>query len=299
MKKRYILFIVSIFLMACSAGRILQGDRIIDAKYYPPSGESKNVAIMILGGSEGGMPSYNTKHFTEKGYPCIRIGYFRTENTPDRLEMIPLEYLEDAIKAFKSQPEVGDKKIVVYGWSKGGELALLLASRYEQIGGVIARVPGSVVFEGPWTHLSSWSYNGEPIPFVLSYRYYKRIANSPYFEFPELSLKQKEAAEKATIEVENINGPILILTGKEDTLWPASQMGEMIIKRLEQKNFPHWYKHFAYENAGHNLSEMNNIPIIQSLFKTNLGGTFSGNKKARIDSQQRIFDFLSRISGGQ
>ena len=85
--------------------------RIIDAKYYPPSGESKNVTIMILGGSEGGMPSYNTKHFTEKGYPCIRIGYFRTENTPDRLEMIPLEYLEDAIKAFKSQPEVGDKKI--------------------------------------------------------------------------------------------------------------------------------------------------------------------------------------------
>jgi hypothetical protein len=42
---------------------------------------------------------------------------------------------------------------------------------------------------------------------------------------------------------------------------------------------------------------MNNIPIIQSLFKTNLGGTFSGNKKARIDSKQRIFDFLDRLSG--
>ena len=162
MKKKSILFIAGIFLSACFTIGIAQDKIILDAKYYPPKVESGNVAIMILGGSEGGMPNCNVEKYTAKGYPCFKVGYFGTDNTPDRLEMIPLEYFEEAIKSFKSQPEVGDKKIVVFGGSKGGEIALLLASRYKQIAGVFARVPSSVVFQGIGGPLktSSWSYKG-------------------------------------------------------------------------------------------------------------------------------------------
>ena len=69
-------------------------------------------------------------------------------------------------------------------------------------------------------------------------------------------------------------------------MWPSSQMGEMIIKRLKENNFPHWYKHVAYENAGHSLHENSLV----------MGGTKDGNKKARIDSEKRIFAFLRRLS---
>jgi uncharacterized protein len=290
MKKRYILFVVSILFFTYFTIGIAQEDRIPNTKYYPPTGESKNVAIMMFGGSGGGLPtSFNTESFTAKGYPCFIVGYFKTENTPDHLEMIPLEYFEDAIKTFKSQPEVGDKKIVVWGASKGGELALLLASRYKQIEGVIAKVPSSVVFQGigdPSLTSSSWSYKGQPVPFVPYAPYDdSKVVNSQWIELYELSLKQTQAVEKATIKVENINGPILLLTGKEDTMWPSTQMCEMIVKRLKEYKFPHWYKHVAYENAGHALRE----GAIR-------GGTEDGNRKARIDSEQRIFAFLSRLS---
>ncbi len=100
-----------------------------------------------------------------------------------------------------------------------------------------------------------------------------------------LSLKQTEAVKKATIKVENINGPILIYTGKEDPMWPSSKMGEMIVERLKENNFPHWYEHVAYENAGHSLHELEFF-----------AGTKEGNKKARIDSELRILDFLRRLS---
>lgn len=290
MEKRTIVFFVSMLLLTHFTMGTAQDDLILDTIYYPPSGEPGNVAIMFLGGSEGGMPNSHVEPFAAKGYPCFKVGYFGTEHTPSHLEMIPLEYFEEAIKSFKSHPEVGNKKIVVFGGSKGGELALLLASRYKQIEGVIVRVPSSVVFQGIGGPLktSSWSYKGQPVPYVPYYQPfdYSKVVNNQWVELYKLSLTQTQAVEKAAIHVENINGPILILTGKEDKMWPSSQMGEMIIKRLKENNFPHWYKHVVYENAGHSLNE-NGF----------MGGTKDGNKKARIDSEQRISAFLSRLSG--
>jgi len=285
MKRNYRVLITNLLLIACTTSCTVQKE--LDMKYYPPKGEPKNVAIMMLGGSEGGLPNYyDTTGFTARGYPCMIVGYFGTENTPDRLELIPLEYFEAAIMKFKSQPDVGNKKILVWGNSKGGELALLLASRYKQIGGVIAEVPSSVVFQGIRTSSSSWSYKGEPIPFVPYAPYdQSKVVNREYREMYELSLKQTAAVEKAAIKVENINGPILLLSGREDTMWPSSQMSEMIIKRLEEKEFPHWYGHFAYDDAGHTLND-----------SYMMGGNKDGNKNARIDSEQKIIDFTNRLS---
>ena len=268
-------------------------DIILDVEYYPPSVESGNVAIMFFGGSEGGIPNIDVEPFTTQGYPCIKVGYFGTEHTPARLEMIPLEYFEKAIEMFKSQPEVKGKKIVVIGGSRGGELALLLASRYKQIEGVIAQKASFPVFQGipgpssAWPS-SAWSYKGQPVPFVPYYQPYdySKGVNNQWRELFELSLTQTDAVEKAMIKVERINGPILILTGQEDTMCPSSQMGDMITNRLKENEFPHWYKHYAYENAGHTFSG-----------KGLMGGTKYGNIKAKIDSKKRIFAFLSRLSG--
>lgn len=280
--------ITAIIVVAVINEAAAQKDTIPDSKYYPAVGDDKNVALMLLGGYEGGLPTYyNTEQFTKLGYPCLVVGYFMTINTPDRLELIPLEYFEDVIKKFKSWSEIINRKIVVIGGSKGGELALLLGSRYKQIEGVIASVPGSVVFQGIGGRpVSSWSYNGESIPFVPYAPYdFSKIVNSQYVELYRLSLDQTEAVEEAIIKAENINGPVLLLSGKEDTMWPSGQMCEMIAERLKDNKFPFWYRHFSYENAGHTLNE-------QHL----MGGTPEGNKKAREDSEQRILEFLDRLS---
>lgn len=265
-----------------------QNDAIPDSAYFPPQGEHKNVAILFLGGSEGGLPTYyDTEYFTSQGYPCFLLGYFETRNTPEKLELIPLEYIENALKTFMSKPEVQNKKIVVWGASKGGELALLLASRYKEIQGVIAKVPSSVVFQGTGPNsVSSWSDNGQALPFVPYVDYdWSTVKNSEYVDMFRQSLQQTEFVENAIIPVEKINGPILILSGQSDRMWPSSQMGENIIERLNQSEFPFWHKHYAYEDAGHTFSE--NYP---------LGGTEAGNESARIDSDKRIKDFLLMLS---
>jgi hypothetical protein len=289
MNRKSNLFLVASLLLVYFTHGAAHDEFILDTKYFPPSGESRNVLIVFLGGSEGGMPTSNVEPFTSKGYPCFMVGYFGTEHTPDSLEMIPLEYFEEVFKILKTQQEFANKKIVVFGGSKGGELALLLASRYQQIEGVIARVPSSVVFQGiggPFK-TSSWSYQGRPVPFVPYYQPfdYSKVVNNQWIDLYKLSLTQTREVEKASIQVEYVNGPILILTGNEDKMWPSSQMGEMIVERLKKKNFPHWYEHVVYEDAGHSLNE-NGL----------MSGTEDGNRKARIDSEKRIFDFLRRLS---
>jgi dienelactone hydrolase len=244
--------------------------------------------LILFGGSEGGLPDYyDTEKLTSLGYPCFILGYFGTQNTPGRLEMIPMEYFEKQFKALETRPELKDKKIVVWGGSKGGELALLLASKYKKIQGVIAAVPGSVVFQGLGGNLvSSWSEKGVSLPFVPFAPFdYNKIVNSQYVEVYRLSLEQTESVSKAAIRVENINGPILLLAGKDDTMWPSDQMCNMIVKRLDAYKFPHWYKLFSYEHAGHTLND-----------GYMMGGTPEGNKIAKMDSQQRILDFLDQLS---
>lgn len=282
------ILIASFFVTLCFLETKAQKDTIPDSKYYPAKGNAKNVVLLLLGGSEGGLPNYyDTTKLTSLGYSCFILGYFNTKSTPDKLEMIPMEYFDKEIKALKSRPELKEKKIVIWGGSKGGELALLLASRNKQVKGVIAAVPSSVVFQGLGGSLaSSWSENGKSIPFVPFASFdYSKIVNNEYVEVYKLSLEQTEYVKKAAIKVENINGPILLFAGKSDSMWPSNQMSEMVIKRLEENKFSHWYKLYSYDNAGHTLND-----------GYMMGGTEEGNKNARIDSEKRVLDFLNHLS---
>lgn len=295
MKKLTLFLLVIGTLSTVLSCKKTEGDKeveyIIDSVYFPPEEAEGNIAIIIVGGSEGGVPeAYYKEWYGKEGYPVLALGYFNTENTPDSLELIPLEYFNQAIEEFRNYPEVGDKKIIISGGSKGGELALLLASINKNIEGVIATVPSSVSFQGISPKpTSSWSLNGESVPFVPYVPYdYSTIKNFEFLDLYIKSLEQKEYIDEATIKVENINGPILMLSGEDDTMWPATTMCNDIVERLKENDFKFTYEHIAYEDAGHTLNP-----------EYLMGGTVEGNKIASTDSEERIFDFLKEISEAQ
>jgi len=228
--------------------------------------------------------------FTQAGYPTLELGYFGTANTPSFLELIPLEYFFKAIEKFKAYPDVGDKKIVIYGGSKGGELALLLGSVNPEINGVIAQVPSSVVFQAinfnSTESTSSWSFHGEKVPFMPYAPFdYSSIKNLEYLDLYIKSIEQKKYLDESTIKVENINGPILLLSGEEDKMWPATRMSNDIIKRLDKYEFQFGYEHISYKNAGHTL----NPDFI-------MGGSSEGNKFACDDSKKQILNYLNKLN---
>ncbi|MCP4213751.1 MAG: hypothetical protein GY765_03795 [bacterium] len=102
----------------------------LKANFVFPGGKKKLPAIIVLGGSGGGIgwQDFMAKFLASKGYAVLSLAYFRMEGLPATLEEIPLEYFKTAIDWLKVQPLVDPNKIGVIGSSKGGELALLLGT---------------------------------------------------------------------------------------------------------------------------------------------------------------------------
>jgi pimeloyl-ACP methyl ester carboxylesterase len=90
----------------------------------------------------------------------------------------------------------------------------------------------------------------------------------------------------AEIEIEKASCPILLVSGKDDQLWPSERMAAMVVERLSRHKYPFEVNHLAYENAGHRikvpgLSHSSYVPVTEDTVThelLNCGGTFEGNK---------------------
>src|SRR5262249_45382609 len=46
---------------------------------------------------------------------------------------------------------------------------------------------------------------------------------------------------------------ILLVSGDDDRMWPASRMGEQLMQRLAARAHPFRSRHLHYQNAGHSM----------------------------------------------
>ncbi|MEO0405099.1 MAG: acyl-CoA thioester hydrolase/BAAT C-terminal domain-containing protein [Bacteroidota bacterium] len=56
------------------------------------------------------------------------------------------------------------------------------------------------------------------------------------------------------IPVEQISGPVVLISGKDDQLWPSSFMANQIERRLKKRGFPFPVFNLQYEDSGHLIS---------------------------------------------
>ena len=98
---------------------------VLYGEYLVPSAASKHSAVLLLGGSDGGMPNgYAASLLAAHGYPVLALAYFGEPGLPPALEKIPLEYFQRALVWLGKQPEADPKRLTAIGTSRGGELAL-------------------------------------------------------------------------------------------------------------------------------------------------------------------------------
>ena len=221
--------------------------------YSPPPAGRRDV-VLVLGGSEGGLQGSQplARRIAEHGVGALALAYFGAPGLPQTLENVPLESLRAGVDWVRSQPGMAGRRLVVLGVSKGGEAALLLASNDPRLCAVVAGVPSSVVWAGidmahPATPVtvSSWSLGGKPLAFTP-------YADGPFRGVRDLYERSlAAAAPEAAIPVENIRGPVLLISGKADQLWPSTPMSEAVIARLDAKHFAYAHRHLAYDDAGH------------------------------------------------
>ena len=264
--KKFLLILIIISVASIVTIIILKGDTNnppenqgkVESVLFAGPGENQPL-VVGFGGSEGGNAWATDRwkpireKFIKSGYAFLAVGYFGAEGTPKQCDRISIEAVHQAIVEATKSPKVHDNRIAVIGGSKGTELALLLASYYTDINCVVALAPGNCAFPALTlgASTSAWTYQNKevtfvPVPWAAVPSILKRDLRSAF----EIMLEDKEAVEKALIKVENINGPILLVSAKKDEMWPSTEMSNEIVERLKAKQFRYAYEHIADE-GGH------------------------------------------------
>jgi fermentation-respiration switch protein FrsA (DUF1100 family) len=112
------------------------------------------------------------------------------------------------------------------------------------------------------------------------------------------SMRDLDAVERATIPVQLIKGPVLMVSGRDDQIWPSFELAEIARRRLEGHNHPWPFEHITYPDAGHGMAP----PYAPTTATTivhpvtgraiALGGTPKGQIKANVTYWRRTLDFL-------
>ena len=107
-------------------------------------------------------------------------------------------------------------------------------------------------------------------------------------------IENKSKVKKAFIKVENIQGPILLIAGKDGKLWPAYKMCQMIENRLKNLDFQYPVESVYYDDAGHYVTLAPALmPTVEYKYEQiKVGGTDSGNAFAQMDSWQKVIEYL-------
>ena len=230
----------------------------VEAKLYLAKSE-KQPLFVGFGGGGGGNDWVRTylkgkrDSLNQKGYAVLAIGYFKSHGTPKYLDRISLDAIRDTILSVAQHPQIDESKIILFGGSRGGELVLNLASRCKEFSGVIAVSTSHVSFPAItlYANTSSWTFENKEVPYVPApFKTISPAIKGDLYAAHAMMLENEEAVENSEIPVENINGPVLILSGKDDDQWPAPQMSEQIVNRLKENNFGHYYSHIQLE-GGH------------------------------------------------
>lgn len=259
-------------------------DKIHGVLFVPP-GSGPHPGVLVVGGSEGGLPAEKAAWLASRGFTALALAYFRYDGLPSELEAIPLEYFGTALSWMEARPEIQPDHIGVMGTSRGGELALQLGSMYPVIKAVVAYVPANVRYPACCGRTSipyAWTWHGHPLTYIPA-----RLTLYP------------SGLMLAAIEVEHTQGPILLISGQDDSVWPSPVMTAAVVDRLKHAHFPFAVERLNYPHAGHLAGRPEIFPAWHGEVRhpvsgreMNLGGTAAGDAAASLDAIPKVLAFL-------
>jgi dienelactone hydrolase len=275
----------------------------------PAAAKGRLPVVIVLGGSEGGAatakayaPVFAALGFAALGLPYYSPGYDpadRVPGLPTSFTEIPVDRLA-AVKAWiEAQPDLDGHRIAIWGVSKGGEFALIAASRFPWLTAVAGIVPSDVVWEGwgrPGPATASFSWEGKALPFVPYLGTDLELARARRGEPMEMRrphvagrAANPERVSAATIAVDGFAGEVLVIGGDDDRVWPSGAMARSVAQRRAEAGRATVLLTFA--DAGHALAGPGTDPVQPMLGN---GGTAPGLAAARSTAWAATIAFLNR-----
>jgi dienelactone hydrolase len=278
---------------------------------------SRLPVVVVLSGSGGGFDLDKAAVLSRHGFATLALAYFGIPPLPAWLHRVPLEYVESALAWLAAQPEIDPERIGMLGVSRGSELALIASTRLPAIRAIVAYAPSSVAWDsggrekGTGKSIPAWLWKGQPVASApLPVRGFMWRSAFPvvamrrpviFRNLFRLGLRNSRAVAQAAIPVERVNGPMLLISSGDDHVWPAEEMAEAIVARLQKQSFAHEVEHLHYTSAGH-LLRYPHLPTTSRSSRhehlrgarLSFGGSAQADAEAQADSWQRSIAFLKK-----
>jgi dienelactone hydrolase len=277
-----------------------------------PDSGGPHPGVVAFGGSGGGLGPVAlwAPALAEHGYAVLALAYFGGPGLPGELREIEVEVVGRAAKWLAAQPSVAPAPFTVMSASRGSELAFLAGIHLDQIGPVIALAPSGIGWfaldAGGPVDAPSWTVDGAPVPYPWPVGGLQHpVADGPVALRPmfEHLLGDHSAIRRAELPIERCRGPLLLVSGDDDQMWPSTTFATLVTERLARTGADVECTHLRYPDAGHAFVGPIGAPIPTHVPAHPLtgasyafGGTESGNAAARADSWPRILAFLDRAT---
>jgi len=279
--------------------RLQEGD--LAGTFRTPEGPGPFPGVLALGGSDGGTPEYFLNLCVPEGFACLALAYWGTNGTQATMVEIPLERVERGLRWLLDRDDViaVDGRAAVVGASRGGELALLGAATFpDLVGPVVAYTPSSVVWVGvdptqpAGVARSTWSHRGQPIPYLpfpANMVPAQSARGLSFLPLHEAAVDDRDAVERAEIAIERAHGPVLLVSGGDDRVWPTGRMCRMIVDRMSTHGRGGDVTHLHFPQAGHML-----FPYVRPsdamfpAYPVDLGGTAHDDAAAHSEAWTQV-----------
>ena len=288
-------------------------DGLVGTLYLPAGSKpGSHPAVMILNGSGGGINEPRAALYASRGYAAFALAYFKAPGLSDYISNTPLEYFQTGLRWLRAKVQPKHDFVAISGQSRGGELVLLLGATFpKEVSAVVAYVPGAVVHsgqnacdpkigrEGP-----TWLLGGKPLPHVWENN--RTATWAPFDEGPSphrhekailTALQDPDAVARARIRVEDIEGPVMLLSATDDGSWPSSLYSKMVQDKLAEVKHPYPVEWLDYQDGGHSIL-FPYVPTTQLVYAHPVSGKIStsgGNPKDNARADQESWEGVKKF----
>ena len=284
----------------------------VNGRLFQGLGKNPRPGVLVLHGG-GGARGYEQTYaamLAEHGYTALCVEYFGAPGVRDVLLEVPLEEFGRAADWLLDRPGVRGEQVGVVGFSRGGEASLVVGSTFDTVGVVVSYVPSCYVWPAPsWMDgvgedMPSWTLAGDALPHLPIDRYvYEKDdieealgVNEP--NAPTLAIERSTEQERnrATIPVEDIDGPVLFVSGEQDTVWPSASLAERARERLDRYDHHYQFDHLSFPRAGHAIRVPYRFDGESDGMETHsFGGTHEANAHASAVAWQKTLCYLGTL----
>ncbi|KAM8948643.1 acyl-coenzyme A thioesterase 1-like [Lycaon pictus] len=275
----------------------VRAGRVRGTLFLPPE-PGPFPGIVDIYGVGSGLLEYRASLLAGKGFAVMALAYHNYEDLPKGLEILHLEYFEEAVNYLLDHPQVKGPGVGLLGSSKGGELCLSMASFLKGITASVI-INGSVANVGGTLH-----YKDEILPPVGLDTNRMRVTKDGLADILDVLNSPLEGADqKSFIPVERAESAFLFLVGLDDHNWKSEFYANEASKRL-QAHGREQPQIICYPMAGHYI-EPPYFPMCQASLHTLVGGPviWGGEPRAhamaQMDAWKQLQTFFHKHLGGE